>query len=54
MNADLLEEKNHGDQKIGKQQIYNAERKKITLPIQNSVSSENILQEWKWNKNIFK
>ena len=32
MNADFLEGKNHGNQKTGKQQVYNAERKKITQP----------------------
>ena len=53
MHADFLEEKNHGNQKTGKQQVYNAERKKITQPIRNSIFSKNI-QEWKWNENIFK
>lgn len=40
MNADFLEEKNHGNQKTGKQQVYNAERKKITQPIRNSIFSK--------------
>ena len=32
MHADFLEEKNHGNQKSGKQQVYNAERKSYHAP----------------------